>query len=310
MHSGSPRFGVASHGAYVSLPAALCWAGGALRPVTEFRPHANDRAFRYGDGVFATLALRRGRLLDAEAHLERLNASCVVIGLAAPEAVGSPAGLLQVLERIGVGECTDGVVRVQVSAGPGGRGYGRGGPAAWELVEVLPLPTPRNLTVAVLAPADAPIPSLPGVKSCSALAHVLCAEAARRRECAEAVRTAEGLVLEAAASNVFWEEDGELYTPSTSLPLYPGITRSIVIEAARQSGWTVHEGEFAPADLRRSAAAFLTNAVRGLEPIARLDGAAMEWPSRIEALRSLVESGRIEGGLPVAGRSAGCDARP
>ena len=227
-----------------------------------------------------------------------------------PEPVASPAGLLQVLERMRVGEDTDGVVRVQVSAAPGGRGYGRGGPATWELVEVLPLPADRSLTVAVLDPADAPVPSVPGVKSCSALAHVLCAEAARQRDCAEAVRTTGGFVLEAAASNVFWAEDSELYTPSASLPLYPGITRSIAIDVARQSGWTVHEGEFAPADLRSSAAAFLTNAVRGVEPIARLDGATLDWPPRLESLRNLVESTRIAGGRPVAGPRAGSDAGP
>ena len=310
MLSGSLRFGVATHGAFVNLPVALCWAGGVLRPVTEFRPHMDDRAFRYGDGVFATLALRRGRLLDTEAHLDRLGTSAATIGLTVPEPVASPAALLQVLKQIGVGEDTDGVVRMQVSATPGGRGYGRGGPATWELIEVLPLPAERSLTVAVLEPEDAPVPSVPGVKSCSALAHVLCAEAARRRDCAEAVRTAEGLVLEAAASNVFWAEDGELYTPSASLPLYPGITRSIVIEVARQSGWTVHEGEFAPDDLRSAAAAFLTNALRGVEPIARLDGATLDWPPRLESLRKLVESTRIEGGRPVAGPGAGSAAGP
>jgi branched-subunit amino acid aminotransferase/4-amino-4-deoxychorismate lyase len=288
----------------------LCWAGGVLRPVTEFRPHLDDRAFRYGDGVFATLALRRGRLLDAEAHLERLNAACVMIGLAVPEAVGSPAGLLPVLERMGVAEHMDGVVRVQVSAAPGGRGYGRSGPAAWELVEVLPLPEPRILTVAVLDPEEAPVPSVPRVKSCSALAHVLCGEAARRRACGEAVRTTRGLVLEAAAANVFWADDAELFTPSASLPLYPGVTRSIVIESARQAGWTVHEGEFAPSDLRRSTAAFLTNAVRGIEPIARLDGADLDWPPRLEALRTAVESARMEAGLPVAGRATAPGAGP
>ena len=40
----------------------LCWARGVLRPASEFRPHVTDRAFRYGDGVFTTIAFRDGRL--------------------------------------------------------------------------------------------------------------------------------------------------------------------------------------------------------------------------------------------------------
>jgi branched-subunit amino acid aminotransferase/4-amino-4-deoxychorismate lyase len=97
------------------------------------------------------------------------------------------------------------VVRVQVSAVAGERGYRRSAKTAWELVELHPLPAPRTLTVTVLGAEEAPIPSLPAVKSCSSLAHVLCAAAAERRGVDEAVRTAGGRLLEASASNLFWE---------------------------------------------------------------------------------------------------------
>jgi branched-subunit amino acid aminotransferase/4-amino-4-deoxychorismate lyase len=241
-----------------------------------------DRAFRYGDGVFATLALRHGRLLDARAHVARLNSSVGAMGLSTPDAVSSVDRLCEVLELVGVDGTADGVVRVQVSAVAGGRGYRRGAQTAWELVELHPLPDPRTLTVTVLGAEEAPIPSLPAVKTCSALAHVLCAAAAERRGVDEAVRTAGGRLLEASASNLFWEADGELFTPSDSLPLYPGVTRSVVIQEARRG-------------------AFLTNAVRGLEPIAELDGTPLDWPATLETLRVTVEEARTEAGLPVAG---------
>mgnify|MGYP001825661549 CR=1 FL=1 len=278
----------------------LCWAAGVVRPSTEFRPHLGDRAFRYGDGVFATLAVRHGRLLDAPAHVARLNSSIGAIGLSTPDAVSSVDRLCQVLQLLGVDATTDCVVRVQVSAVAGGRGYRRGADTAWELVELHPLPDPRTLTATMLSAEEAPIPSLPAVKTCGALAHVLCAAAAERRGVHEAVRTAAGLLLEASASNLFWEADGELYTPSDSLPLYPGVTRSVVIREARRAGWIVHEGEFDPRVLESAGGAFLTNAVRGLEPIAELDGTPLDWPATLEALRATVEEARIEGGLPVA----------
>jgi branched-subunit amino acid aminotransferase/4-amino-4-deoxychorismate lyase len=233
-----------------------------------------DRAFRYGDGVFATLALRHGRLLDARAHVARLNSSVGAMGLSTPDAVSSVDRLCEVLELVGVDGTADGVVRVQVSAVAGGRGYRRGAQTAWELVELHPLPDPRTLTVTVLGAEEAPIPSLPAVG---------------------------GRLLEASASNLFWEADGELFTPSDSLPLYPGVTRSVVIQEARRAGWTVHEGEFGPRALESANGAFLTNAVRGLEPIAELDGTPLDWPATLETLRVTVEEARTEAGLPVAG---------
>lgn len=286
----------------------LCWASGVLRPSTECRPHLDDRAFRYGDGVFATLTLRHGCLLDADGHVEKLKASAGAIGLTVPESVSSPDRLREVLRLLGADETTDGVVRVQLSAGPGGRGYRRGEGAAWELVELHPPPGPRILTVAVLSAEEAPVPSLPAVKSCSSLAHILCAAAAERRGVAEAVRTAGGHVLEASASNLFWEEEGELFTPSATLPLYPGVTRSIVIEAARRSGWTVHVGEYSRSALERAGAAFLTNAVRGVEPIAELEGARLDWSPELEALRATVETARADAGLPIVGHADRTDS--
>ena len=268
--------------------------------MTEFRPHIGDRAFRYGDGVFATLALEEGRLLEAEAHLDRLAASAGAIGLSVPGAVSHPRHLCDVLRLLGVRDATRGVVRVQVSAAPGGRGYGRTTDRSWELVEVHPLPAPRTLTVAVLEPGEAPRPALPAVKSCSALAHVMCARAASRRGVAEALRTADGHLLEASASNLFWETDGVLVTPSDTLPLYPGVTRSVVAEVARRTGWTVREGEFGPAALRQAQGAFLTNAARGIEPITELDGVGLEWSPELESLRSAVATARLEAGVPVA----------
>lgn len=285
----------------MSAAASLCWAAGVLRPTSELRPQLGDRAFRYGDGVFATLSLRAGRLLDAREHLERLAASAGAVGLSVPASVDSAAGLLRILDLMRVPADAEGVVRVQVSARPGGRGYDRTGPSAWELVEVHPPPAARTLTVAVLEAGEAPVPALPGVKSCSALAHVMCARAARERGCAEAVRTAQGHVLEASASNVFWANGGELFTPSASLPLYPGITRSVVLETAQRSGWTVREGEFAPSDLRSCDGAFLTNAARGVEPIHSLGGADLAWPPALEELRRSVETARMEAGLPIGG---------
>lgn len=277
--------------------ASLCWARGVIRPTTEFRPHIGDRAFRYGDGVFATLALERGLLLDGDAHVQRLAASAGAIGLAVPEPVSSAQRLCEVLGLMGAEDSTVAVVRVQVSCGSGGRGYGRGDGGGWELVELHAAPEPRVLSVAVLEAGEAPIPAMPAIKSCSALAHVLAARAAGRRGAVEAVRCSAGHLLEASASNLFWEANGDLFTPSAALPLYPGITRSVVIDEARRSGWTVHEGEFARSALERAGGAFLTNAVRGVEPIAELDGVRMEWPAELEALRASVEASRLEGAV-------------
>jgi branched-chain amino acid aminotransferase/4-amino-4-deoxychorismate lyase len=276
-----------------------CWAKGSVLPRDQAHPAIDERSFRYGDGVFCSVAVRRGRLLDAPAQISRLMASATAIGIEVPETVRTPGAVCAVLSRLGAGPGTNAVARIQVSAGSGGRGYARDTAEAWELVELLPAPGRRELTVAVLREAESHLSPLPAVKSCSALPHVLFAAAATRLGVAEGIRTNDGALLEASAANLFWSAGGVLHTPSTDLPLYPGVTRAVTIEVARELGWRVDEGAFAPEALRTGGAVFLTNAARGVEPVAALDGAARPWPEELEALREAVERHRDLNGLAI-----------
>jgi branched-subunit amino acid aminotransferase/4-amino-4-deoxychorismate lyase len=283
----------------MTIPLDACWAAGRLVSRAEAGPGLTDRSFRYGDGVFVTMSLREGRLLDAEAQLARLGTGASFIDLDLPPAVAAVEALASVLESLGGHRIPDCVVRIQVSAGSGRRGYGRSDRTAWELVELLPAPRPRRLSVTVLEDGEVPSAAYPAVKSCSALAHVRCAAAAARRGTHEAIRVCDGVLLEAAAANLFWAAGDTLCTPSASLPLYPGVTRAVVLEAATRLGWTIREEAFAPGELETPDGAFLTSATRGVEPMLELDGRTLAWPAGLERLREAVQVRRREQGYRV-----------
>lgn len=260
-----------------------------------------ERAFRYGDGLFATLLARDGRLLDATAHLVRLAAGCRRLGLQLPPELDGPDSLREVIRAMAPAE-GDFVLRIQVSAGTGARGYGRAGAGdlSWALVETAPVPEPRSLRLALPRHDDAlPLPPLPDVKTCSALPHVLAAALAAERDADEILRTDGGIVLEAASANLFWVDGDVLCTPDANLPLYPGVTREVVLRTARELGMSVREPRVTVGVLKRAAALFLTNATRGIEPVVRLDGRKRGWPDSMEELRSAVEAERLAGALPL-----------
>lgn len=270
------------------------WVGGEVRRASEAVVPASERALRYGDGCFVTLSARGGRLLDAAAQLERLAAGCRVLGLDPPPETGSPAALSAVLVRLGWKDERCAVVRVQVSAGSSGRGYARpSSPGAWALVEASDPPPPRRLSLAICPPElHLPPPALPGVKSCSALPAVLAAEAARRLGVHEVVRVDAGRLTEASSANLFWLRGGVLYTPAAELPLYAGVTRERTLEAAQEQGMQVREDRFPPSALADAEAVFLTNAVRGVEPVRRLDGRSLAWPAEARSLARGVATAR------------------
>lgn len=275
------------------------WIAGEPRASSTLDLELVGRPLRYGDAVFVTLGAEGGRLLDPEAQLERLAFACRRVGLALPAPVSSPAALVEVLAAMGATGQPDFVVRAQVSAAASRRGYGRSaGTESWEMVEIMDPPSPRDCRTAIAPPGlQLPAPTLPNIKSSNALSHVLAAVEANRLGVHELVRLDDGCVTEAAAANVFWLDGGVLRTPAASLPIYPGVTREIVIEVAEGGGLEVDIGQHGLDSVRRADALFLTNATRGVEPVVELDGAALEWPAELSALAEAVADERRQRGV-------------
>lgn len=82
-------------------------------------------------------------------------------------------------------------------------------------------------------------------------------------------------VLEAAWANVFAVRNGALFTPPLDGRILPGVTRATTIELARARGIEVFEQSLRLEELRRAEEVFLTNSIRGVEPVATVDGAAL-----------------------------------
>jgi branched-chain amino acid aminotransferase len=85
----------------------------------------------------------------------------------------------------------------------------------------------------------------------------------------------DGFVAQASASNLFLEQGERLITPSSSGNIFPGITRSVVIELAREIGIQVEERDVTLEDLRKAESAFLAGTATEIAPVARVDSLAM-----------------------------------
>jgi branched-subunit amino acid aminotransferase/4-amino-4-deoxychorismate lyase len=79
--------------------------------------------------------------------------------------------------------------------------------------------------------------------------------------------THDGFVAEGTVWNVFWWDGDILRTPALDLGILPGIGRARVLELVP----TVDQGRYARPQVAGKSL-FLTNAVRGVVPIASLDG--------------------------------------
>ncbi len=264
------------------------------------------RAIRYGDGLFATLRIDAGWLLDAERHAVNLLAGAAGIGLEPPSGWVDERQivdrLLAASADLGAGPGDDCVLRCQWSAVGRGRGFGRSVDSI-VLVELSEVPADRKLGARVLESDVVPRPSIAHIKTCSALPHVIAARLAMQLGVEEVIRVYDGWLAEGISANLFFERDGRLFTPGPELPLYPGTVRRRVIEQAGVLGIEVAEGRWEPSELSRCDGAFLTGSVRGVEPVVSLDDRSLVSTPLIDSVsRSTAEVRRAEA-TPLPGGS-------
>ena len=112
-----------------------------------------------------------------------------------------------------------------------------------------------------------------GMKTLSYTDSVLALAEARATGADEALMLdTAGHLSEATASNLFLVARGLLLTPPLSCGALPGITRATVMEIADASGLEVEERTLLPDDLYQADEAFLTSSLRGIMPLAVVEG--------------------------------------
>ena len=110
---------------------------------------------------------------------------------------------------------------------------------------------------------------------------------------------ADGAVLEASRANVFAVRDGALFTPPLDGRILPGVTRMRALEIAANAGVETCEIPLRRDELLAAEEVFLTGSVRGIEPVASLDGAPLAGPGPLTR-KLAAELRRAWSGAPVA----------
>lgn len=92
----------------------------------------------------------------------------------------------------------------------------------------------------------------------------------------------EGYVAQGPAFSIFYEKDGRLYTPPLD-KIFPGITRTTVIDLARQMGIEVIEKEFGVEDIISADGAFFTSTAAEVTGISSINDYKMrlDWEETI-----------------------------
>lgn len=239
-----------------------------------------DRGFRYGDGVFETIAVYDGVPYQCELHLKRLETGLNALEIPAPS-----EDFREVIHRLLVRNgLSDASIRIAVSRGVGSRGYLPIGAASPTVVVEAQdrLPVPSDPATMWLSSYEKPSPKALPVehKLAQGLNSTLTRMEAARHGCLDGLQlNAEGHVTETSSANIFWRIGDALYTPSLDCGILAGTTRAAVL---RTTVYRIVEGPFRLEELQQADAVIATNTNWLAMPICTLAPNGWQFPESMK----------------------------
>jgi branched-chain amino acid aminotransferase len=257
---------------------------GELKPRGEAMVSVFDSGFMLGDGVWEGLRVHNGRAAFLDRHLDRLfegaKAIAMDIGLSRDELA------TRLYETLDANKMDEGVhVRLMVTRG----------------VRLTPYQDPRVVispaTIVIIPEYKEPDPAIyerglklftvhvrrgdPAVQdqkinSHSKLNCILASIQATQAGADEALMLdPHGFVATCNSTHFFIVRKGEVWTSSGKYCL-GGITRSLVLEIAREAGIPAFEKDFSLTDVYGADEAFVTGTFAGIVPVREVDGRGLQ----------------------------------
>ena len=286
------------------MTVPLCLLGSEILPLSEARISPLDRGFLFGDAAYEAMKVEGGRILFLEPHLARLAKSLAALGIAA-----APADLA---ERLRALVAADGLERgslyVQVSRGAAPARAHLPPPGLEPTLFALPArldfsaePWTLSGLAAITQPDDRWRHC--DVKTTALAASVLGKLAADAAGAVESLFVGEdGAVREGGNTYFFVRDERGWHTHPEGPAILSGVTRRILLDAARAAGVAVQER--APQLAARAAwrEAFLCGTLTGVRGVVTLDGEPVAGgevgPETREFTRWLFEAERTEASRP------------
>ena len=221
-----------------------------------------NRSYKWGDGVFETMKVFRGKLLLEDLHFERLFISLQLLGIEKKESF-SPGHLVsQILDLCRRNHCLHNA-RIRLAV------YRNDASKTEYSIEALPLDEAVNQwhqegQVITLYPyARKSMDAFANLKSANFLPYVLAQRYAVEKSVDDAVvLNASNFLCDSSKANLFLLKGKVLYTPGLHQGCVNGVMRRVVLEEAKRAGFRLCQDELREDDLLKADEVFLTNAIQ------------------------------------------------
>jgi len=237
----------------------------------------NNRSFLYGDGVFETVKIVNNRILFLEDHYFRLMASMRVVRMEIPMNFTLEYFEEQILVAV-KGNNLSGAVRARITVYRNDGGYylPKTNTVSF-LIEVVSIENTLyridNKTYEVDLYKDFYVAKqlLSSIKTTNKIINITGSIFAKENGLDNCLLLNDSKnVIEALQGNIFMVMDGKLITPPVSEGCLNGVMRKQILSLAKKiENLEVLEQPISPFDLQKAEELFITNVIKGIQPITK-----------------------------------------
>ncbi|HEU5054182.1 MAG TPA: aminotransferase class IV [Hanamia sp.] len=222
-----------------------------------------NRSFRYGDGLFETMRMHRGRILNLDLHFERLSNGMDLLGLFVPENFSKEIfeySVNELLEKNFISQHAR--IRLMIFASE---------ESLFEkerrtnfIIETFPLSeeiewNEKGLVVDIFPDARKSCDGFSNIKSNNYLSSLMAARFAAMNKLEDALLlNSFERICESSIANIFLVKDGNIFTPPLSEGCVAGIMRRWIFE---NFPFKIEEKTITTEDLLSADELFLTNSI-------------------------------------------------
>jgi branched-chain amino acid aminotransferase len=229
---------------------------------------AQNRSFRYGDGLFETMKVLNGQILLSSFHFDRLWLGLHMLQISLPEGFTR-----EYLQEATIILCKENnmlqAARIRLAV------FRNDENRAEFVIETMPLPPDANLlnekgwNLEIYPFARKSCDAIGNLKTANYLIYILAGLHAKEKNVEEClVLNTENNLCDASKANVFLIHSQNVYTPALHQGCVNGVMRRYLIERLKELGIPVYQKEIDEEFLLKADEVFITNAITGMRWIA------------------------------------------
>lgn len=247
---------------------------GAIIAVEEATFGIENRAFRYGDGLFETIRYQNGKLLFWEDHYYRMMGAMCLLRMDIPIHWNMEYMEEELMNLLETNEAKGAMrVRLSVFRNDGGL-YTPEDRGAQFLAECIALDqdtyqwSDDRMEIDIFYDHRKGVSDISNAKTTNCLIYTLAGIYRKENGIDDAIlMNADNKLVEGISSNLFLIKDDIIFTPPLSDGCVDGIMRKQLIKLAEEMGKKLEEKSLSSFDMTKAHEVFLTNVIHGIIPV-------------------------------------------